>query len=73
MDREQLLDYAKVLLEPLSSLEMLCEADEKMDNTIFYMNRTALETMNFHTAGSGCADGLGPLHSPVPQRPRADS
>ncbi len=48
MDREQLLDYAKVLLEPLSSLEMLCEADEKMDNIIFYMNRTALETMNFH-------------------------
>lgn len=48
MDREQLLDYAQALLEPLSSLEMLCEADEKMDNIIFYMNRTALETMNFH-------------------------
>lgn len=46
MTREDLLDYAKALLEPLSSLEMLCEADAKMENVIFYMNRTALQVMN---------------------------
>ncbi|MFP5236745.1 MAG: methyl-accepting chemotaxis protein [Acidobacteriota bacterium] len=44
-ERQQLLDYARALLEPLSSLEMLCDADEKMDNAIFYMNRAAQETM----------------------------
>lgn len=48
MTREDLLDYAKALLEPLSSLEMLCEADAKMDNVIFYMNRAALQVMNFY-------------------------
>jgi len=48
MNRELLLDYAQALLEPLSSLEMLCEADEKMDNVIFYMNHAALEIMNFN-------------------------
>lgn len=48
MDRELLLDYAQTFLGSLSSLEMICEADEKMDNVIFYMNRTALETMNLH-------------------------
>lgn len=48
MDREQLLTAAKALLEPLSSLEMLCEADEQMENDIFYMNCTALDSMNFH-------------------------
>ncbi|MBU2766746.1 chemotaxis protein [Acidithiobacillus ferrivorans] len=48
MDREQLLEYAQALLGPLSSLEMLCEADEKMDNVIFYMNQSAIETMNLH-------------------------
>ncbi len=48
MDHGLLLDYAQALLEPLSSLEMLCEADEKMDNVIFYMNHTALEIMNFN-------------------------
>jgi hypothetical protein len=36
------------LLEPLTSLEMLCEADEEMQNVIFFMNRTALETMSLH-------------------------
>lgn len=50
MNRELLLDYAQALLEPLSSLEMLCEADEKMDNVIFYMNHAALESMNFNHA-----------------------
>lgn len=47
-DRERLLDHAKMLLEPLASLEMLCEADEAMENAIFFMNRTALETMSLH-------------------------
>ena len=27
---------------------MLCEADEKMENAIFYMNRAALEPMNLN-------------------------
>nr|WP_288118315.1 methyl-accepting chemotaxis protein [Thiomonas sp.] len=37
------------VLDPLDTLEMLAEADEAMDNKIFYMNRTALDTMaRFH-------------------------
>lgn len=48
MDKTDLLKYAQSLLEPLPSLEMLCEADEKMENVIFYMNRTALEIMSMH-------------------------
>jgi hypothetical protein len=47
-EKERLLDYAQRLLEPVSSLEMLCEADEKMENTIFYMNRAALEAMHLN-------------------------
>ncbi len=47
-ERERLLEYARTLLEPLSSLEMLCEADEKMENLIFYMNRTAIEVMHLN-------------------------
>lgn len=47
-ERQRLLEYARALLEPLSSLEMLCEADEKMENVIFYMNRAALEAMNLN-------------------------
>jgi methyl-accepting chemotaxis protein len=47
-ERGQLLEYARVLLEPLSSLEMLCDADENMENPIFFMNRAALETMNLN-------------------------
>ena len=27
---------------------MLCDADEKMENTIFYMNRAAVEAMNLN-------------------------
>jgi hypothetical protein len=44
-EKDRLLEHARVLLDPLSSLEMLCEADEKMENAIFYMNRAATETM----------------------------
>ena len=47
-ERERLLEYARTLLEPLSSLEMLCEADERMENRIFFMNRAALETMSLN-------------------------
>jgi hypothetical protein len=47
-ERQNLLDHARALLEPLASLEMLCEADEKMENPIFYMNRSAVETMNMN-------------------------
>lgn len=45
-ERQQLLAHAQVLLEPLASIEMLCEADEKMENSIFYMNRAATEAMS---------------------------
>jgi hypothetical protein len=48
LERDRLLQFARALLEPLASLEMLCEADRKMENTIFYMNRTAVETMNLN-------------------------
>jgi hypothetical protein len=47
-DRERLVEYARALLEPLSSLEMLCEADEHMENRVFFMNRAALETMSLN-------------------------
>ena len=47
-ERERLLEYARVLLEPLSSLEMLCEADENMENRIFFMNHAALEAMSLN-------------------------
>jgi len=47
-ERQLLLEHAKVLLEPLSSLEMLCDADEKMENAIFYMNRASHETMGLN-------------------------
>ena len=47
-ERERLLEYARVLLEPLSSLEMLCEADDSMENPILYMNRAALDAMSLN-------------------------
>ena len=47
-ERERLLEYARALLEPLSSLEMICEADEKMENTILFMNRAALDAMSLN-------------------------
>jgi len=47
-EREQLLRYARTLLEPLSSLEMLCEADDRMQNRIVFMNRAALEAMSLN-------------------------
>ncbi len=47
-ERERLLEYARVLLEPLLSLEMLCEADENMENRIFFMNHAALEAMSLN-------------------------
>lgn len=47
-EREQLLRWARTLLEPLSSLEMLCEADERMQNRIVFMNRAALEAMSLN-------------------------
>lgn len=47
-EKQQLLQHARALLEPLSSLEMLCDADDKMENVIFYMNRAAHETMELN-------------------------
>jgi hypothetical protein len=47
-EKQRLLMYAKALLEPLSSLEMLCDADEKMENAIFYMNHASLEAMGLN-------------------------
>ena len=49
-DRAKLLEDAHRLLDPLTSLEMLCEADADFENAVFYMNRTALDAMNFHHA-----------------------
>ncbi len=48
LDKERLLELAPVLLGPLSSLEMLCDADEKMENTVLYMNRAAVEAMKLN-------------------------
>jgi hypothetical protein len=47
-EQERLLEYARILLEPLSSLEMLCEADENMENRVVFMNRAALEAMSLN-------------------------
>jgi hypothetical protein len=49
MNAEQLTYWADALLDPLDTLEMLAEADAAFENKIFYMNRTALDTMaRFH-------------------------
>jgi len=69
-EKEQLLGHARILLEPLSSLEMLCDADEKMENAIFYMNRAARESMalnhkrlNLSLRGADVRHALGrPIH-----------
>ena len=47
-EQEQLIQHARALLGPLLSLEMLCTADENMENTIFYMNHAAIEAMNLN-------------------------
>lgn len=47
-EHEQLMQYARSLLGPLLSLEMLSTADEKMENTIFYMNKAATEAMDLN-------------------------
>lgn len=43
MNHQELKHYAKVLLDPLTTMEMLCEADAGMENRIFYLNPTAEE------------------------------
>lgn len=48
MDRSTLEEYAQALLDPLPTLEMLCEADDAMENSIFYMNPAAQKIMDFH-------------------------
>jgi methyl-accepting chemotaxis protein len=48
LNRTALAEYARGLLDPLSSLEMLCEADPAMENAIFYMNPAALRAMQHH-------------------------
>jgi methyl-accepting chemotaxis protein len=65
-ERDRLLEYARTLLEPLSSLDMLCEADEKMENRVFFMNRAASEVMglnhkrlNQHLRGADVRNALG--------------
>ena len=47
-ERQQLQEHADKLLGPLASMEMLCDADEKMENVIFYMNRAASDAMKFN-------------------------
>lgn len=48
MERSDLTDYAQALLDPLQTLEMLCEADAAMENIIFYMNPAAIRIMQHH-------------------------
>lgn len=40
------LHYIQELLDPLDTLEMLAEADDKMENVIFYMNPAARKVMD---------------------------
>ncbi len=47
-EKQVLLENARYLLESLSSLEMLCDADDKMENPIIYMNRAAIDCMKFN-------------------------
>lgn len=42
---ELFLHYIQELLAPLDTLEMLAEADERMENVIFYMNPAAQRIM----------------------------
>ena len=46
MQLQDLKNYAQALLEPLSTLEMLCAADPAMENRIFYMNESARQVMD---------------------------
>ncbi|MHB8249453.1 MAG: methyl-accepting chemotaxis protein [Acidithiobacillus sp.] len=46
-----LLHYIQELLDPLDTLEMLAEADEQMENVIFYMNPAARKIMDRAHAG----------------------
>ena len=41
-----ILHYVRELLDPLDTLEMLAEADENMEDVIFYMNPAALKVMD---------------------------
>ena len=66
VEREQLVRHAQTLLEPLASLEMLCEADAEMNNGVFFMNRAASEAMsllhrqlNPHLKGADVRNALG--------------
>ncbi|WP_163095912.1 hypothetical protein GL267_013560 [Acidithiobacillus ferrianus] len=45
------LHYVQELLDPLDTLEMLAEADEGMENMIFYMNPAAQKIMEGAHAG----------------------
>jgi predicted nucleic acid-binding Zn-ribbon protein len=47
---QETLRIMREVLEPLSSLEMLADADEKMENVVFYMNKKAKDVMTVHRA-----------------------
>ncbi len=62
----KLLDLIRQLLDPLESMEMLAEADDAMENRIFYMNEAARSVMarchaelNQALAGRDVRDALG--------------
>ena len=65
------LHYLQQALEPLDTLEMLAEADAAMENGVFYMNRTARETMErFHSTLNSAlrgADVRNALHRSIHQ------
>lgn len=48
MNQKELMQYAKGLLDPLSSIEMLAEADAAMENRIFYLNPAAEDAFAAH-------------------------
>ena len=66
MNPEQLLFMAENLLGPLSTLEMLAEADEAYENKLLFMNAAARELfaqrrseLNAHLHGADVADSAG--------------
>ncbi len=66
MDNEQLLFMAENLLGPLSTLEMLAEADDGYENRLLFMNASARDwfarcraELNAHLHGADVADSAG--------------
>ena len=59
---DEAMHYLRCSLEPLSSMEMLAEADDDMENIVFYMNKKAKSVLAMHRAA---LNGLLPPGSDV--------